>query len=159
MYTSERHSEKLPGTNHFYGSLRPTAKSSTPSKTPINAFVHFQGMVLAARSDTAAVSAPVYRINLVGVTGQVELDLLCLDVPHLHCAVLAAANQQAPVTAPGHLIHALHMTAKCRDEPETISSVLRHHTRAFRRSRPIVGQSDRTTRTQYIDRQARRQHG
>ena len=57
--------------------------------------------------------------HLVRVSGQVEQQFACHDVPHLERRVGAAAAQQATVGRPRHLVDTLHMTPQSRQEPAT----------------------------------------
>lgn len=58
---------------------------------------HLEVAVLAARGDVAAVGAPVDRVDLVGVAGQLLLELAGLHRPHLDRRVLGAAREQSAV--------------------------------------------------------------
>ena len=54
---------------------------------------------------------------LVGVAGQIEQELVRLEVPDFERRVGAGAAQQTTVGRPRHLVHALHVTAQRRQEP------------------------------------------
>ena len=76
--------------------------------------------------------------HLVRVSGQVEQQFACHDVPHLERRVGAAAAQQATVGRPRHLVDTLHMTPQSRQEPASNQSHVLLHSYANKNQAKMV---------------------
>lgn len=73
-------------------------------------------LILSPAGDPLSIRRPVARVYLVGMSGQVHLELLRRDVPDLHRAVLRRRADEARVGRPADLVDRLDVRAERSDE-------------------------------------------